>query len=85
MFNFFSEVKKGVKDYTLNSGFNMVNISNHILYVEGHKGIAFFSNEIISFKVDGGRLSVYGQDLKFCELTDNTLKISGKIEKIEAL
>lgn len=85
MFNFFSEIKKGVKNYDLAKGFNMVNISNHIVYVEGHKGITFFSCDCVCFKVKDGRLTIEGDNLLVEELSTDTLKISGDIKKIEAI
>ncbi len=85
MFNFFSEVKKGVKNFDLTGKYNIVNISGEILYVEGHKGVALLSKTQISFKVKNGRLLIEGDNLVLVELTEDTLKISGKISKIEAL
>lgn len=86
MFNFFGEVKeslKNSKDLNLSS-YNIINISGKILYVEGHCGLVTLSKEIIAFKINGGRVVVEGEDMLLQELTENTLKISGKIKKVES-
>ncbi|MBQ8844977.1 MAG: YabP/YqfC family sporulation protein [Clostridia bacterium] len=85
MFNFFNEIKsdlKYLKKITLDS-YNIINISGSILYIEGHIGITSLSKEIIVFKVKGGRIVVEGENLIISELTDNTIKIVGKIKLVE--
>lgn len=82
MFNFFNELKKGLKEYGPGR-FNMVNLSGKILYVEGHLGITQLSKNTISFKVNGGRIVVQGEGLVLQELSDTTLKVNGKIISIE--
>lgn len=82
MFNFFNEVKKGLEKYGTGR-FNMVNLSGHILYVEGHLGITQLSKQTITFKIKGGRIVVQGEELVLQELSDTTLKVSGKIISIE--
>ncbi len=87
MFNFFDEIKKNVKrikDKKL-LGFNIINISGEILYVEGQLGVLSLSKENISFKVSGGVIVVDGQDLYLVEMSETTLKIAGKIKKVEQL
>ena len=86
MFNFFNEIKndiKYLKNITLDS-YNIINISNSILYIEGHIGITSLSKENIVFKVKGGRIVVEGENMIISELTDNTMKIVGKIKLVEA-
>lgn len=82
MFNFFGEVKKhtGVKV----DEFHIINISNKLLYVEGHKGLVILSSELVAFKVKNGRIEVEGRGLYLKELTENTLKISGDIKRVES-
>lgn len=82
MFNFFNEVKKGLEKYGTGR-FNMVNLSGNILYVEGHLGITQLSKQTITFKIKGGRIVVQGEELVLQELSDTTLKVSGKIISIE--
>lgn len=82
MFNFFSEVKRGMEKFE-GGRYNLVNISGEILYVEGHQGITQLTKEVVAFKVKGGRIVASGRELALAELSDTTLKISGKIEKIE--
>ena len=87
MFNFFDEIKRGIKsvDSELLNSYNLVNISGKILYVEGHKGLTLLSKEMITFKVKNARVMVEGKDLTLCELTENTLKVVGQISKVEVL
>lgn len=83
MFNFFSEIKKDVKD--LKNCYNLINLSGQVLYVEGHLGLTLISSTTICFKVKNGRVLVEGKDLMLSELSENTLKISGEIKKTEEL
>ena len=86
MFNFFDEIKKGtVVEPDLLNSYNLVNISGKILYVEGHKGLTLLSKEIITFKVKSGRVCVEGKDMVLSELSENTMKILGQIDKVEVI
>ena len=85
MFNFFSELKKNIKKLNLAGGYNLISLSGEILYVEGHCGLTLISANQVCFKVKNGRVLVEGCELVLSEITDSTLKISGKIKKIEAL
>ena len=85
MFNFFNEIKQVNKKFDLTGGYNLVNVSGKIIYVEGHKGINVISKEIISFKVKNGRIIVEGENLILSELTEDTIKITGIIKKVEAI
>lgn len=85
MFNFFNEVKdniKNPKNLDLN-GYNIINISGHLLYVEGHMGLVTLSKELISFRVKKAVIMVEGKDMILSELSDNTIKICGQIKKVE--
>ncbi len=70
------------KEVLLDS-FQMINVSGKLLYVEGHCGLLTLSKEQISFKIKGGVIIVDGIDLILNELCDTTLKICGKIKKVE--
>jgi len=87
MFNFFDEIKNKVKttkeDFFDN--FNIVNLSGKIIYVEGHTGLVLLSKEKIFFKVKRGQVSVEGKDLKMPEISENTLLISGQVERVESV
>lgn len=87
MFNFFDEIKKsiGSLDSNILNSYNLINISGKILYVEGHMGLTMLSKEMITFKVKKGRVIVEGNDLVMYELTENTMKIVGKISKVEVV
>ncbi len=78
MFNFFGEIKKDLKV----DEFHIINISNRILYVEGHRGIKMLTKSLVVFKVKNGSVEVEGEGLNLSELTENTLKISGEIKRI---
>lgn len=87
MFNFFDEIKKSISKIEPNelSSYNLIDISGKILYVEGHLGLTELSKTLITFKVKHGRISVYGEDLILSELDLTTMKIAGKIAKIEKI
>lgn len=85
MFNFFDEIKdkiKGIKGDVFDN-FHVVNLSGKIVYVEGHKGLLHLSKERIVFKVQGGVISVEGQNMSLSELSENTLLLVGEILKVE--
>ncbi len=79
MFNFFGEIKSKVDV----DSFHIINISNKLIYIEGQRGLLTLSTEQISFKVKSGVFIVDGQNLSLAELTENTIKIAGKIKKVE--
>lgn len=83
VFNFLSEIKQNLK-VELDS-FNLINISGRLLYVEGHVGLVTLSKEIISFKVKKGVVMVEGSDLVLSEMSENTIKITGNIKKVEQI
>ncbi len=85
MFNFFSELKKVVKKEKFVDRYNIVNMSGKILYVEGHTGICKLSQNQIAFKFKGGMVIVEGEDMSLAELSETTIKIVGKIKRVEAL
>lgn len=84
MFNFFNEIKskfdlavEGINEYKI------INISNKILYVEGQKGIIAITDSLINFKVYHAVITIYGNNLKVKECTNDTLAICGEILKVE--
>ncbi len=85
MFNFFAEIKDNLKNPKglEFEGFNLINMSGHLLYVEGHLGLVTLSKELVSFKVKGGVVMVEGSEMILAELSENTIKICGKIKKVE--
>ena len=87
MFNFLNEIKQNLKipqGLDLN-GFNLINIAGNLLNVEGHLGLVTLSKQQISFKVRKGVIIVDGEDMILNELSDTTLKICGKIRKVEQI
>ncbi|MBP3619980.1 MAG: YabP/YqfC family sporulation protein [Clostridia bacterium] len=85
MFNFFGEIKEGIKlsKEKLVDNFQMINIAGSLLYVEGQGGLLTLSKEQISFKIKGGVIVVDGENMILNELSNNTIKICGKIKKVE--
>ena len=85
MFNFFNEL---ALDYNLNIGgynqFNLVNLSNKLVYIEGQKGIIKISTDCITFRVKKSVISVFGQNLTIKRITDSVLVIAGEIKQIES-
>ena len=84
MFNFFDEIKSRlcIKEDVL-SDYNIVNISGRVLYVEGHKGLSVLSPEQVAFKVKRGRVVVEGKEIMLAELSQNTMLLQGKIDRVE--
>ena len=84
MFNFFSELVAdfGLEIDKLNS-FNIVNMSNKLVYIEGQKGVVKIGSESMSIRVKGGVIVVFGQNLKLKKITGTTVCIVGEIEGIE--
>lgn len=84
MFNFFSELVAdfGLEIDKLNS-FNIVNMSNKLVYIEGQKGVVKIGSVSMSIRVKGGVVVVFGQNLKLKKITGTTVCIVGKIEGIE--
>ena len=85
MFNFFNEL---ALEYGATIGdwnnFNLVNISNKLVYVEGQKGVIKISTECMTFRVKKSIISVFGQNLIIKRITDTTLVIQGEIKQIES-
>jgi sporulation protein YqfC len=83
VFNFFNEIKEGIKNINVTNEYNIVNVSGRLVYIEGHKGLLILSKEKMNLKLKKGYISVLGHDLVLSELYDQCIKISGKIQKIE--
>ncbi len=85
MFNFFNELTSSLNlEFDAVGSFNLVNISNKIVYIEGQKQILKISSEQIIVKVKNGEISITGQDLVIKRITNTTLTIIGKIKQIES-
>ncbi|MEG1752195.1 MAG: YabP/YqfC family sporulation protein [Clostridia bacterium] len=80
MFNFFDEIKKEFKLVEDEfSGFCMINLSNKLIYVEGHRGMLGFSSEKITFKTKQSVLEITGTNLMLKMLSSTTLCVQGDI------
>lgn len=85
MFNFFSEIKQElVNENALLNNFNIINLSNKAIYIEGHKGVAFVGRENISIKVKKSLIIINGKNLKIKKITCSTVLIEGEIKSVEA-
>lgn len=85
MFNFFKEIIGKVDVGVLSNSFNIVNVAGKLLYLEGHLGLQELSKEMVVLKIKGGFVQICGQQLVLEELSENTVKISGKICKVEQI
>ncbi len=85
MFNFFNEL---ISDYGLETSlinsFNIINMSNKLVYIEGHKGVVSISSENISVRVKKGVLCIVGKNLQIKRISHTTLVIIGQIKEIES-
>ena len=52
--------------------------------VEGHKGVFYFSDREIVFRIGKEKIKIVGKDLIVREISDKQLFIRGKIESIGA-
>ena len=86
MFNFFSELVAdfGIEIDKVNS-FNIVNMSNKLVYIEGQKGVIKIGDDSMSIRVKGGVIVVFGKNLKLKKITGTTVCIVGEIHQIESV
>lgn len=84
MFNFYEELKK---EFSLGNDifntYNIVLLGGKFLYVEGHKGILAYNNEIVSFKIKKGVIVVKGNNLILNQISSSTLAVKGNIKNLE--
>lgn len=86
MFNFFDEIKNKCKNAQAKiAPYQCVLIGNFLLYVEGFSSLMTYTEQTIVFKVKGGVITVYGENLSLKELSPNTITIQGKIINLECL
>ena len=86
MFNFFSEIKQDLLvDGVLLNTFNIINMSNQAVYIEGHKGIVSFDKQQICFKVKKDIIQINGQNLILKKITTSTALVQGNIKSVESL
>lgn len=85
MFNFFEQIKNELMlETSMFDSYNLINMSNKIVYVEGHRGVFLISEDCISFKIKKGVILVYGENLVLKKITKTTLTIQGNIKKVES-
>lgn len=84
MFNFFNELKN---EFSLSNDivnkYNIIIIGGKFLYVEGHKGILAYNNEVVSFKIKKGVIVVKGENLILNQISSSTLAVKGTIKNVE--
>ena len=85
MVNFVDELVQeyGIENQLLNN-FNIINMSNRLVYVEGQMGVLKISDEVVSFKVKKYAISIFGQHLKIKRINNTTLVVTGEINIIES-
>ncbi|MBO5884999.1 MAG: YabP/YqfC family sporulation protein [Clostridia bacterium] len=86
MFNFFNEIISdyGLENNLLNS-FNIINMSNKIVYIEGQKGLFSISSTKISILVKNLKINILGENLVVKKITETTITVMGKIKQIESI
>lgn len=83
MFNFFSEIKQDiVYDNALLGNFNIINLSNKAVYIEGHKGLVSLKQEEICFRAKKTKIKILGDALKIKKITTSTAIIEGEIKGV---
>lgn len=81
---FLDEIKKSLKIENMEFASPVVTIFGKVgAAVEGHKGILYFSDEEIRFKVKSRILSVSGKNLSLVESGEREAVVSGTVEKVE--
>jgi len=58
-------------------------IGNLQLYIENHRGILGFSNEILNLKINLGELAVHGEQLVIRTIRTEEIFIEGVIHRIQ--
>jgi sporulation protein YqfC len=58
-------------------------IGNMQLYVENHKGVLHFSNEMLKLELTKGKLEVYGKGLVIRAILSEEVFIEGSISEIK--
>lgn len=86
MFNFFNEIVSdyGLENSILNS-FNIINMSNKLVYIEGQKGVFSISKTRISVLVKNLKINILGNDLTIKRITETTVVVVGEISQIESV
>lgn len=86
MFNFFSEIKQDLMvDGVFLNNFNIINMSNQAVYIEGHKGIISLDKQQICFKLKKNIIKINGQNLVLKKITTSTALVQGNIKSVESL
>ena len=85
MFNFFYELagEYGLECSVINS-FNLVNMSNKLIYLEGLTKIISIEENIITLKVKNNVITIFGEHLSIKRISGSTLVICGNIKQIES-
>ena len=84
VFNFFDELKSefAIKEDVF-AEFSIIDIAGKLLYLEGHKGLLSLGEERVCIKMKKGEIVIIGRGLSLAKLSQNTIAIKGKIEKVE--
>ena len=68
---------------SFSSSYRVTIIGEKGAYIEGVLKIVDVKKEVIIVSVKGGKLNIYGNDLKLKSYCENDLAILGKVTKIE--
>lgn len=80
MFEFCNDIKE-LKNNILE--YRYQNYGGKVVIVQGYKDIIFFDENSVCLKLKTGEITLSGENLKVEEFSSNTIKIIGKILKIE--
>ena len=85
MFNFFCELagEYGLENSVVNS-FNLVNMSNKLIYLEGLTKIISIETNLITLKVKNNVINIFGENLTIKRISGSTITIVGNIKQIES-
>ena len=51
--------------------------------VEGHRGLLYFSDTEVRFRIRGGIVNIGGEKLKLFEVTEREAVVSGQVRTVE--
>lgn len=82
--SFFSEIafRAGLNELNLSSGYNIINYSGKVLYIEGLKKLLKVDSEQIQLELFGAVATIIGKELSIFELSD-TIIIKGQVLSME--
>ena len=72
-----------IKNYIKDTEFRLILFKDRV-YVTNYKKVLFLENDKISFKVDNGKITIFGDNLVLKKLLYKEILVQGNIFSIEA-